>query len=110
MNRDVRGFDGADSSKPNRLSTKLNRRPSSAVAPKVNTDSDNKAPKLSSRQSLRRRPSLERIAASVGLSKKDVPPVPQNPVAHQPQRRADSPKKKDELWAVFRSIDVDYQK
>ncbi|KAK2738031.1 hypothetical protein FQN57_007297 [Myotisia sp. PD_48] len=91
--------------------SKRNRRPASTIAPKPKpvAETAGKIPRTPSLQSLRRRPSLERIAASVGL-KKDVPPLPQTKIPSSNLLKPDGQKKKDELWHVFRGLDADYQK
>ena len=62
-------------------------------------------------KTLRRRPSLDRFTASVGISAKVAPPVPK-PSKYQENslKPSDIPRPKDELWSVFRGLDSDYQK
>ncbi|OAX82627.1 hypothetical protein ACJ72_03020 [Emergomyces africanus] len=60
--------------------------------------------------SLRARVSLDRLSGSPAGSNEDIPPVPQIRTGQLLQLKVDPPKKKDELWSVFRGIDADYQK
>ncbi|OJD21166.1 hypothetical protein ACJ73_07496 [Blastomyces percursus] len=60
--------------------------------------------------SLRARASLDRLSASPSGSNDDIPPVTQKRSGQLPQLRVDPPRKKDELWSVFRGLDADYQK
>ncbi|KAF3491553.1 uncharacterized protein GIQ15_01070 [Arthroderma uncinatum] len=91
---------------------KRGRRPASIISLKSKAQFESKGTRESSSQSLRRRPSWDRMVASVSLSssKQDVPPVPQVPTSQTSRLKPESPKKKDELWHVFRALDVDYQK
>ncbi|KAK2878221.1 hypothetical protein FQN49_001048 [Arthroderma sp. PD_2] len=91
---------------------KRGRRPASVISTKGKTQSESKSNRESSQQSLRRRPSWDRLVASVSLSssKQDVPPVPQIPTSQNSRLKPESPKKRDDLWHVFRALDVDYQK
>ncbi|EGD94979.1 hypothetical protein TESG_02474 [Trichophyton tonsurans CBS 112818] len=91
---------------------KRGRRPASIVSLKGKSHAESKSNRDSSQHSLRRRSSWDRLVASVGLSgsKQDVPPVPQVPVSQTSRAKPESPKKRDELWHVFRGLDVDYQK
>ena len=62
-------------------------------------------------KTLRRRPSLDRFTASVGISTKGAPPVPKPPKYQENSLKpSDIPRPKDELWSVFRGLDSDYQK
>ena len=62
-------------------------------------------------KTLRRRPSMDRFTASVGLSTKGAPPVPKPPKNQDLSLKpTDIPRPKDELWSVFRGLDADYQK
>lgn len=90
--------------------TKRIRRPSGTGSPQEMTEAPSALRRQPSLQSLRRRPSLEKLAASVGLAKKDVPPMPQNFPKNMPKLKTDTPRKRDELWSVFRGLDADYQK
>ena len=68
-------------------------------------------PKSPSMQSLRGRASFERFTAPFGSSTTDVPPVPHpQPGSLHPPPSTEPPRKKDELWGVFRNLDADYQK
>ncbi|EEQ27896.1 hypothetical protein McanMca71_005230 [Microsporum canis] len=91
---------------------KRGRRPASIISLKGKNQMESKGNRDSSQHSLRRRASWDRLVASVSLSssKQDVPPVPQVPVSQPTRAKPESPKKKDELWHVFRALDVDYQK
>ncbi|PGH35151.1 hypothetical protein GX50_01963 [[Emmonsia] crescens] len=60
--------------------------------------------------SLRAKVSLDRLSSSPSGSNEDIPPVPQLRTGQLPQLKVDPPRKKDELWSVFRGLDADYQK
>ncbi|KAI1933627.1 hypothetical protein LOZ65_000263 [Ophidiomyces ophidiicola] len=96
-----------------RTASFLTRRPKkqpAAPVPVEKTDPSPASSKASSIRSLRRKTSLEKLAASVGLSKKDAPPLPQPPPTNIKKQKSEQPRKRDELWNVFRSLDADYQK
>lgn len=86
------------------------RRPTSTIVPQEASDPPSTIRRQPSLQTLRRRTSLEKLAASVGLAKKDVPPIPQNLPPGVTKLKLDPPRKRDELWGVFRGLDADYQK
>jgi hypothetical protein len=90
---------------------KRSRGPLQALTGKGKTDSSSTLSSKTSLQSLRRRASRDRVTASVVVPNQDIPPVPQAPKSQtRPSKPAESPKKKDELWSVFRGLDADYQK
>ncbi|WEW55112.1 hypothetical protein PRK78_000540 [Emydomyces testavorans] len=98
---------GIDPVRTTSVLSKRNRRPLSVIAAKEKSDA---RPSISRTPSLRRKSSLEKLAASVGLFKNDVPPVPQNFPPNVTMLKPEQPRKRDELWNVFRGLDADYQK
>ncbi|EAS32601.3 uncharacterized protein CIMG_11159 [Coccidioides immitis RS] len=103
-------YPGTDLARAPSVLTKRNRRPLSTVVAKEQSDASPVITRTPSLQSLRRKSSLERLAASVGLSKTDIPPIPQNPPSNATKIKPEQPRKKDELWNVFRGLDADFQK
>ncbi|KAL1953169.1 hypothetical protein VTO42DRAFT_3429 [Malbranchea cinnamomea] len=87
------------------------RRFSLTTIQKNKTETPSALVKKSSLKSLRKRSSLDRLAASVGISITGIPPLPSPPKNQElPSRTVDAPRQKDELWSVFRGLDADYQK
>ncbi|KAL2388374.1 hypothetical protein RJ035_003353 [Blastomyces gilchristii] len=80
----------------------------SGAKPKLEDPSNSQ--KRPSFPSLRARVSLDRLSASPSGSNDDIPPVTQKRSGQLPQLKVDPPRKKDELWSVFRGLDADYQK
>ncbi|PGH27468.1 hypothetical protein AJ80_00948 [Polytolypa hystricis UAMH7299] len=89
---------------------KRTQRPLSTISAKSKNESPGPVPRRPSLPSLRARVSLERLAASVGVSSSEPPPMPQGLTNRLAYSREPLSRKKDELWAVFRGLDADYQK
>ncbi|KAL1868369.1 hypothetical protein Plec18167_008294 [Paecilomyces lecythidis] len=87
---------------------KRGRRPLSALVSRSKNDTLTIHPTPSS-NSLRSRASMDRFASAVNVSTPVLPPVPKAPVV-PPTAGMDPPRKKDELWGVFRGLEGDYQK
>ncbi|KAJ9213448.1 hypothetical protein DTO166G4_4891 [Paecilomyces variotii] len=84
------------------------RRPLSALVSRSKNDTLTIRP-IPSSTSLRSKTSFDRLASSVNISTPVLPPVPKAP-ALAPTAGMDPPRKKDELWGVFRGLEGDYQK
>ncbi|PLB52956.1 DUF1765-domain-containing protein [Aspergillus steynii IBT 23096] len=102
-----------DPGTPSRKRTILNkrpRRPTVAVVTQSRGDSPS-TPSSPSPHPLATKTSLERLTASLNVSTPVLPPMPKLPpsVAHA-HAGIDVPRKKDELWAVFRGLEADFQK
>ncbi|EEH20020.2 hypothetical protein PABG_02279 [Paracoccidioides brasiliensis Pb03] len=98
-----------EKSRRNSLQVK-NNRISGTFGIKPKKEAPTGAQKRPSLQSLRAKVSLERLTGSPAGSNDDVPPVPQKRTVQLPQLKIDAPRKKDQLWSVFRGLDTDYQK
>lgn len=85
------------------------RRPMVAVVTQSRADSPS-TPSSSSPQSLVAKNSLEKLTATLNVSTPVLPPVPKAPVTTNPAGTVDVPRKKDELWGVFRGLEADFQK
>ncbi|CRG86067.1 UPF0592 membrane protein [Talaromyces islandicus] len=84
---------------------KRSRRPLSAFVPRSKSADPSATPPS---PSLRGRKSLDQITPH-HVSTTDLPPLPKAPVIPLPST-VDPPRKKDELWNVFRSLEADLHK
>ncbi|KAH8423819.1 uncharacterized protein LDX57_001575 [Aspergillus melleus] len=104
---------GPDPATPSRKRTILNkrpRRPTVAVVTQSRSDSPG-TPSSPSPHPLSTKTSLERLTASFNVSTPVLPPMPKlPPSAANAHGGVDVPRKKDELWAVFRGLEADFQK
>lgn len=102
-----------ESAVPTRKRTILNkrpRRPTVAVVTQSRADSPS-TPSSPSPHPLSTKTSLERLTASLNVSTPVLPPMPKlPPSAGNAHAGIDVPRKKDELWAVFRGLEADFQK
>lgn len=104
----------SDPTVPSRKRTVLNkrpRRPTVAVVTQSRADSPS-TPNSPSPHPLSTKTSLERLTASLNVSTPVLPPMPKVPssAANTHPGVVDVPRKKDELWAVFRGLEADFQK
>ncbi|KAK2809836.1 hypothetical protein FQN50_003476 [Emmonsiellopsis sp. PD_5] len=88
---------------------KRNRR-SGNFGTKPKNDGPNNIQRRASLQSLRAKVSMDRLSGTSPKSNDEVPPVPVKRAGQLPQLKVDPPRKKDELWSVFRGLDADFQK
>lgn len=97
-----------------RKRTVLNKRPRRPRLAVVTQNDTPSAPNSPSKYSLRARNSFEKITASfsVNVTTPILPPMPKGAAATVASftANADRPRKKDELWSVFRGLEADYQK
>lgn len=71
------------------------------------------SPKSPSTHSLRRKNSLEKFSSALNVSTPVLPPMPKaaaTATAGALTSSTDPPRKKDELWGVFRALEGDFQK
>ncbi|EEP82531.1 predicted protein [Uncinocarpus reesii 1704] len=108
--KDSGKYKANDPARTTAVLTKRNKRPLSVTAAKDQNDKPPSVSRSPSIRSLRRKSSLERLAASVGLSRQDIPPIPQNSPPEVTKLKPEQPRKRDELWNVFRGLDADFQK
>ncbi|OJK05224.1 hypothetical protein ASPACDRAFT_21244 [Aspergillus aculeatus ATCC 16872] len=102
----------SESAAPTRRRTILNkrpRRPMVAVVTQSRFDGSS-SPSNSSPQSLMPKTSLEKLAASLNVSTPVLPPVPKTPATANLAASMEFPRKKDDLWGVFRNLEADFQK
>ncbi|EAW09642.1 DUF1765 domain-containing protein [Aspergillus clavatus NRRL 1] len=103
-----------DSTLPSRRRTLLNKRPRRPMVAVVTQSQDDSpsTPSSGSPHSLRTKHSLERLAASLRVSTPILPPMPKGAAmaAGNFAGNIDLPRKKDELWGVFRGLEADCQK
>lgn len=88
------------------------RRPMVAVVTHGRNDSVD-TPNSPSTNSLRAKSSLEKLSASLNVSTPVLPPMPKGAAATAAALSGsgmDPPRKKDDLWGVFRGLEADYQK
>ncbi|KAI2840569.1 hypothetical protein CBS11852_6100 [Aspergillus niger] len=85
------------------------RRPMVAVVTQSRADSPS-TPSSSSPQSLVAKNSLEKLTATLNVTTPVLPPVPKAPATTNPAGTVDMPRKKDDLWGVFRGLEADFQK
>ncbi|KAL3493844.1 hypothetical protein BJX62DRAFT_67733 [Aspergillus germanicus] len=103
----------SDSAAPSRKRTILNKRPR---RPMVAVVTQNRAESPSTQsspspRSLLAKGSLERLTSSFNVSTPILPPVPKATAsATNVSGGSDPPRKKDELWNVFRGLEADFQK
>ncbi|KAL2868269.1 DUF1765 domain-containing protein [Aspergillus lucknowensis] len=104
---------GSDSTAPSRKRTILNkrpRRPMVAVVTQSRAESPS-TPSSPSPRSLLAKGSLERLTSSFNVSTPVLPPMPKATAnSSNIARGMDSPRKRDELWNVFRGLEADFQK
>ncbi|PWY92486.1 DUF1765-domain-containing protein [Aspergillus heteromorphus CBS 117.55] len=95
---------------PARRRTLLNKRPRRPMVAVVTQSRADSPSSNSSPQSLVAKNSLEKLAASLNVSTPVLPPVPKPPTPANIPGSMDVPRKKDELWGVFRGLEADFQK
>ncbi|KAH1491000.1 hypothetical protein KXV92_000260 [Aspergillus fumigatus] len=97
---------------PSRRRTILSKRPRRPMVAVVTQSQDDSPSSSSSPHSLRAKNSLERLAASLHVTTPILPPMPKGAAvtAGNFSGYVDLPRKKDELWGVFRGLEADYQK
>ncbi|KKK19585.1 hypothetical protein P175DRAFT_0508630 [Aspergillus ochraceoroseus IBT 24754] len=104
---------GSDPATPSRKRTILNKRPRRPMVAVV-TQSRNESPSTPSSpspQSLITKNSLDRLASSMNISTPVLPPMPKiTATSGNVSGNPDPPRKKDELWGVFRGLEADFQK
>lgn len=88
-----------------RTVNKRSRRPLSAFVPRSKSADPSPTPPS---PSLRGRKSLDQVPPH-HISTADLPPLPKAPVISLPST-VDPPRKKDELWTVFRGLEADLHK
>ncbi|KAI9929107.1 hypothetical protein ASPWEDRAFT_103496 [Aspergillus wentii DTO 134E9] len=104
----------SDGMPPSRKRTILNkrpRRPMVAVVAQGRSDSPS-TPSSPSSYSLKTKHSFERFTSSLNVSTPVLPPMPRGAAATAAAHsgHVEPPRRKDELWAVFRGLEADYQK
>ncbi|THC95736.1 hypothetical protein EYZ11_004775 [Aspergillus tanneri] len=103
----------SDATAPSRKRTILNkrpRRPTVAVVTQSRADSPS-TPNSPSPLPLGTKGSLERLTTSLNVSTPVLPPIHKtHGAAGNTHSNMDIPRKKDELWAVFRGLEADFQK
>ncbi|PYH90145.1 DUF1765-domain-containing protein [Aspergillus ellipticus CBS 707.79] len=99
-----------DPAPPARKRTILNKRPRRPMVAVVTQSRADSPGSNSSPQSLVAKNSLEKLAASLNVSTPVLPPVPKPPTPANIPGGMDLPRKKDELWGVFRGLEADFQK
>jgi hypothetical protein len=102
-----------DAGSPSRKRTILHkrpRRPMVAVVTQSRAESPS-SPSSSSPQSLGGKGSLEKLSSSLNVSTPVLPPMPKGAGSTGSYSASiDLPRKKDELWGVFRNLEADFQK
>ncbi|PGH18073.1 hypothetical protein AJ79_00700 [Helicocarpus griseus UAMH5409] len=98
-----------DKSERSNVLIKGNRR-SGNFGTKTKNESPQAPQRRASLQSLRAKVSLERLSGAAPAPSEDIPPVPRKRAGQLPQLKVDPPRKKDDLWSVFRGLDADYHK
>lgn len=99
--------DDANAASPSRRKSILHKRPRRPLSTFVSR-SKSDDPASGSSGSLRSKTSFEKLT-SLHISTPVLPPVPR-PTATSVPATVEVPRKKDELWSVFRGLESDYQK
>ncbi|KAL4896977.1 hypothetical protein BDV59DRAFT_169477 [Aspergillus ambiguus] len=104
----------SDSGTPSRKRTILHKRPRPpmvAVVTQSRAESPNSLSSSPSPRSLADKGSLEKLSSSLNVSTPVLPPMPKAAGASGSYSASiDLPRKKDELWGVFRGLEADFQK
>ena len=104
-----------DEQPPSRRRTILYKRPRRPVLAVVAKESEenNSTPNSPSSNPLRHRSSFEKFTASLSVSTPVLPPMPKGAAetaAAYANGSPEIPRKKDELWGIFRGLEADFQK
>ncbi|CAG7924658.1 unnamed protein product [Penicillium olsonii] len=103
-----------DEQPPSRRRTILYKRPRRPVLAVVAKESEenNSTPNSPSSNPLRHRSSFEKFTASLSVSTPVLPPMPKGAAetaAAYANGGPEIPRKKDELWGIFRGLEADFQ-
>ncbi|CAG8032989.1 unnamed protein product [Penicillium olsonii] len=103
-----------DEQPPSRRRTILYKRPRRPVLAVVAKESEenNSTPNSPSSNPLRHRSSFEKFTASLSVSTPVLPPMPKGAAetaAAYANGSPEIPRKKDELWGIFRGLEADFQ-